>query len=148
MGRFTYRDEGIDPALLTVAAHELGHAFAHKAAGIKVTKIAVSGVGDDARGQVRTQVIEDPTDAQVEGWLVGFLAGREADHLWCDSHGLHLRGKSRFCTDMSLWQEHRRLAPKLTESRASARARRIVLDHWSEIVHLAPALAVNGRISI
>ncbi|MFJ8912340.1 hypothetical protein [Amycolatopsis sp. NPDC102389] len=137
-----------EAALLALAAHEVGHAVACQAAGLRV--IAVRLFPD--RGYV-THVEADPADQdQVDGELVTLLAGLEAGARWAQKHRGLWRGEalrwSRGCSDsdLALFRRAKRNA-SVSPSRLESRARSLVAQQWGRIDRLSRKLADSGRLS-
>jgi len=138
-----------DPWRLHCAAHELGHMLVWQASGFEVHSIAVDGYGSDVQGWTRlTKAGKNLFDQQrCRDYLVGLLAGREADIQWARHSGRPFRERHSKADLKTFRQIHRhwwmRGVP-VEELRDQARA--AVLDQWSSIVRLAPRLAARGEL--
>lgn len=143
MNRYRPTDaEPIDPDLLLVAAHELGHAIVDRAQGVTVTSIRV-----DRRAYVGLTTVEldDTSSEQLRGALIGSTAGFVAELLWCHRHGgTAQRGCS--ASDFRNFARNRRRVG-LTEAVARAHARSTVIRYWPLVERWAPVLAVRGVIA-
>ncbi|MFD5245675.1 hypothetical protein ACFWIW_14075 [Amycolatopsis sp. NPDC058340] len=138
-----------DAALLALAAHEVGHAVACQAAGLRVAEVRLL----PDRGWV-THKAADPGDQdQVDGELVTLLAGREAGARWAQKHHGMWRGDalrwSRGCSasDLALFRRAKRTA-SVSPSRLESRARSLVARQWGRIDRLSRQLADSGRLPV
>lgn len=138
----------LDPQRLRVAAHELGHYLAWQAADLDIQRIYVAGTGVEAHGKVRIrrQKVRDPEQARA--YLVGMLAGREADIRWCEHNDLEWHEHTSN-GDMKAYRSlHRRIdwVRDVTDREFRAEAHRFIVANWSKITRLAPKLAERGRL--
>lgn len=146
MGWFT---DDPDPWRLGVAIHELGHWFAWKdLPGTRIVRVRVTGTGRDAEGRVTVKWPTNDAGATDRGYLVGLLAGAEADRLHHERTGHPLR-RDGWAHDLKAFTDCRRAhAPsrRWSESELRRDAHRLVLARWHEIQKLAPRLARTGRL--
>lgn len=143
------RPPTLDPQRLHIAHHELGHWIAWNAYPTVGTKdIQVWGYGRNAEGHVTPG-----TDGrlrnqqQCRDFLIGLLAGREADAYYCTRAGIrfnptHSKADLRAFRRIHKHEWVRDVAA--TEFRTLARE--IVHANWSHIVRLAPTLARRGHL--
>lgn len=133
---------------LLTAHHELGHAVVFQALGITVTGVEVI---NEAHG-VTTTDSDDPfaTPEQTRAYLVGALAGREADLRWFDVYGYDGFDESSCADDLAYFRKHRRheFVRDIPDSEFRSEARRLVRAHWGRITRLAPRLAERGAIAV
>lgn len=137
-----------DAATLALAAHEVGHAVACQAAGLRVLEVRLHSRG----GFVRAADADPADQDQVDGELVTLLAGMEAGARWGQKHAGLWRGDalrwSRGCSDsdLALFRRMKRNA-SVPSSRLESHARSLVARHWSRIDRLSRKLADSGRLS-
>ncbi|MFD6072867.1 hypothetical protein [Amycolatopsis lurida] len=138
-----------DAMMLAAAAHEVGHAVACQAAGLRVREVRLLS----HRGFV-TYAEPDPGDQhQVDGELVALLAGPEAGARWAQKHRGLWRGEalrwSRGCSDsdLALFRRTKRNA-SVSPSRLESRARSLVSAQWGRIDRLSRQLADSGRLPV
>lgn len=133
----------LDPALLIVAAHELGHAVVAIALGITVLSIEV-----DRRaytGMTQIDFHDDTCTAeQLRGALIGSLAGFEAERRWCQRHGGQALRRCSRVDFRNFARNCRRV--DLSEAVARSHARATLARHWAQIERLAPELARHGHV--
>jgi hypothetical protein len=130
----------IDPDLLLSAAHELGHALVDLAGGLVVSAVTLRKV-------TVTVELENDTDPAVwRAWLIGCVAGYEAERLWSRRHGGSV---DRLCsrTDFKNFNRHR-LRVRLSEHTARSQARTILRREWTTVERLAPELATHGHLPV
>jgi hypothetical protein len=142
-------DRAHDPYRHVVAAHELGHAITWRAAGFDIDEIWVKGRGAAAHGHVWIVQTEDQirTVADERAVQAGLLAGRVAQHRWCDHANTAIDISCEI--DEQYYRARRRSPLGRRVSRTAARndARRLVRAHWRAIACLTPVLASAGRLS-
>lgn len=141
----------LDEVRLMVAAHELGHAIVWTVTGMRVDAIKVTGHGRATEGTVSlADHARLRCTADCHSYLVGMLAGREAEILWCDATNTQpvADGCAQDLREFA-YMYRRRRPWGVTESRAALRiqARRLVRVHWRSIVRLTPILARSGHLS-
>jgi hypothetical protein len=136
-----------DPQRLRVAAHELGHYLTWTQAGLPIKTIWVAGRGDEAAGNVEVPRMTARDDIQYRAYVVGVLAGRQADMRWCREHDLEVH-EYRFRSDMKVYRRLRRdrRVRDVTDAELTAEARQIVNANWRRIIRLAPTLARHGHL--
>lgn len=140
----------LDPVRLMVAAHELGHAVVWSATGMRVESIAVTGHGRDTEGRVRLADRAHLSNAaDCRGYLLGMLAGREAEIRWCEATST--RPIADGCAEDRRefgYMYRRRRQWGVTDTRAALRtqARHLVRAHWPTIARLTPRLAHRGSL--
>ena len=145
-----HNSDKVDPVRLMVAAHELGHAAVWSATGMRVELIEVTGHGLRTQGTVQlANNARLSSAADCRSYLVGMLAGREAEDRWCTVTGT--RPVADGCADdrRAFGYMYRRRRPwGVTETRAElrAQARQLVRQHWPTIARLAPRLARRGSL--
>lgn len=139
----------VDLYRLDVAVHELAHWFAWNACGFGISprKVQVYGRGEGAGGRVHIGRRKARDESQARGYLVGLLAGREADLRSRQETGREFyeytcRG------DLVSFQELRTHEWTVGVSDAEYRraARDLVNARWAEITGLALRLAERGRL--
>lgn len=140
-------DPAADPHRLAVATHELGHYVAWRGLrGARLRHIRVTGRGTSSTGSVRFRF---PQGGDLNrGWLVGLLAGMEADLIHQHRTGHRIR-TSGWAGDRALFKKTvRNHLPSRawTETELRTAARRLLLAHWDEIEELAPRLAERGHL--
>lgn len=136
-----------DPQRLRVAAHELGHYLTWTQAGLPIKTIWVAGRGDEAAGNVEVPRMTARDDTQYRAYVVGVLAGRQADMRWCREHDLEFH-EYRFRSDMKVYRRLRRdhSVRDITDAELTTEARQIVNANWRHIIRLAPTLARRGHL--
>lgn len=145
----TYAPE-LDPVRLMVAAHELGHAIVWSATGMRVEFIEVTGHGRATQGCVRlANRARLSSAADCRSYLVGMLAGHEAEIRWCAA--TDTRPIADGCAEDRrefAYMYRRRRQWGVTDARAALRtqARHLVRAHWPTIARLAPRLAHRGSL--
>lgn len=147
--------EGIDPARLSAAAHELAHYLTFRDADIQISEVRVYGRGDNAAGHVL--IAQDRFDGpQARALLIGSLAGRQGDLMWCDELGWPHVPEHTCAGDMRIYRRQYREIRKIrhdlqikgiTDGALRADARRQVRQHWPRIVRLTPKLARRGSLT-
>lgn len=139
--------DDLDPIRLSVAAHELGHMVTWEHAGFRIQTIRVTGRGTSTQGLVHVDrgLLRDP--GEVRAWLVGLLAGREAEQRWCDQTGSAFieAGSGEDLAQFRKWRRHE-WARRLTERELRIEARQCIRTRWRQIVRLTPRLAHAGRL--
>jgi hypothetical protein len=137
----------IDPQRLCVAAHELGHYIAWRKAGIRIKSIRVAGTGTSVAGNVHIGRQKLGSPKQAHAYLVGILAGPEADQRWCQHNGLTVH-QHTWAADMDSFAECRKheWTRRTPDIEFRAAARRLVAANWREVVRLAPQLAQRGHL--
>ncbi|WP_026425037.1 hypothetical protein [Actinokineospora inagensis] len=141
-----------DPHRLAVAHHELGHYVVwNTLPGVRIREVRITGRGSGVEGWVRVDWPDDDTEVIDRGYLVGLLAGREADRVHHRTPGTPAYREAGCVHDMRAFRRARRLhAPSraLPEHRLRAEAERLVRARWDQITHLAPDLAARGRLRL
>jgi hypothetical protein len=137
-----------------IATHEMGHAIAWQRVGFQIVSITVRGRGAGTTGYVQLDGQSNRTPDEARDNLIGLLAGREADHRWCEIAGQppDPYGSS---ADLAAYRKYRKNDGKhqrwlihLSDNELRAAARKVVTTHWSRIVPLAKQLAERGRIRL
>jgi hypothetical protein len=137
-----------DPVRLHVAHHELGHYTAWEALGIGTTEIRIWGYGDNTEGLVTPATPGRLRNQQeCHNFLIGLLAGREADLRYCRRAGIRFR-EARSKADLRAFRRiHKHEWARGTDAgEFRTLARDLVHEHWGDIVRLAPKLAERGRL--
>ncbi|OLZ56093.1 hypothetical protein BS330_18360 [Amycolatopsis keratiniphila subsp. nogabecina] len=135
--------------MLAAAAHEVGHAVACEAAGLRVIEVRLT----TGYGFVRAADADPADQDQVDGELVALLAGLEAGARWAQKHRGMWRGEalrwSRGCSDsdLALFRRTKRNA-SVSPSRLESRSRSLVARQWGRIDRLSHKLADSGRLSV
>ncbi|PXY31111.1 hypothetical protein [Prauserella muralis] len=141
MGLFGPRRDPEDPRQLQIAVHELGHAFAWKAAGFRIKEIVHEG--DSGYVNVRWD------DDNLLGYAIGCWGGFEAEDKWMRTHG---KRASRYHSshDIKNFRHVNRALgnDRLSEGKARALARKHINRHYAAILAAAPRLIVKGRLSL
>ncbi|WP_410580269.1 hypothetical protein [Amycolatopsis sp. lyj-108] len=138
-----------EASALALAAHEVGHAIACQAAGLRVIEVRLF----PDRGYVEHKEADPADQAQVDGELVVLLAGLEAGARWRQKHSGLWRGEalrwSRGCSDsdLALFRRTKRNA-SISPSRLESRARSLVARQWGRIDRLSRKLADSGRLPV
>ncbi|MEU9686142.1 hypothetical protein [Amycolatopsis japonica] len=138
-----------EAAALAAAAHEVGHAVACQAAGLRVYAIRLTA----DRGFVKAADADPGDQDQVDGELVVLLAGLEAGARWAQKHSGLWRGEalrwSRGCSDsdLALFRRTKRNA-SVSPSRLESRARSMVAAQWGRIDRLSRRLADSGHLPV
>lgn len=138
-----------DPWRLHCAAHELGHALAWRSLGFEVRSTTVTGSGSSVSGETRltneSKNLHNPQ--RCRDYLVGLLAGREADILWARHAGRPFRERHS-SADLQVYRKiHRHEWVKdISDRELRCEATRLVKASWSQIVRLAPRLAQHGDV--
>ena len=140
----------LDPVRLIVAAHELGHAVVWSVTGMRVESIEVTGRGLGTNGcVVLANRAHLSSAADCRSYLLGMLAGSEAENRWCGTTGTRPTVDGCAHDRREFGYMYRRRRPwGVTESRAALRtqARQLVRAHWPAIARLAPRLALRGSL--
>jgi hypothetical protein len=143
----------VDSERLLVAAHEMGHAVAWHTTGFQIVEIRVSG-HVFPNGYVRIADREHTTPELARDYIIGLLAGREAEHQWCDLTG-QSPSDSGSSADLDVYRKYRkydaqhdRFTTHLTDRQLRVAARKVVTAHWPRIERLAPQLAERGAIKL
>jgi hypothetical protein len=138
-----------DPWRLHCAAHELGHHLTWTALGFSTRSVHVTGSGDNVEGETRLTNEGNNLDTpqRCRDYLVGLLAGREADILWARHAGRPFRERHS-ASDLKVYRKIRRhaWAKDTSDHQFRTEATRLVRAHWNQIVRLAPQLAESGRL--
>ena len=138
-----------DPWRLHCAAHELGHHVVWTQLGFEVTQVAVTGRGRDVEGQTRlsdgAKNLTSPD--RCRDYLIGLLAGREADIRWARHTGRRYR-ECHSQGDLAVYRQVRRheWVRDLSDRQLRDQAKRLVAAEWARIVRLTPQLARDGHI--
>jgi hypothetical protein len=147
-------DKAMDRRRLMVAVHEMGHAIAWDHGGLTIEAIRVTGRGHGTEGYVELEQRPLDLPTRLQNYLIGLLAGREADHKWCDITG-ETPDNYGSSTDMEVFRKFRkydatetRWVTHLSDKELQAEARKIVTARWSQIVRLAETLAERGAIKL
>ncbi|MEU3274518.1 hypothetical protein ABZ639_27050 [Saccharomonospora sp. NPDC006951] len=144
MGLFGPRRDPKDPQQLRVAVHELGHAYAWKAAGLTVRRIEHHGT----TGDCHVRFYNNPDS--LRGFVIGCWAGLEAENLWAQKTGQKRASRGNSSYDLTQFRKvNRELgAGRLSESAARALARKHITRHYTAIMAAAPRLISQGRMSL
>jgi hypothetical protein len=144
MGLFSPSRNVNDPKQLAIAAHELGHGFAWKDAGLTVHGIRFWGDGGECGVKLDWE-----NENQAHDYAIGCWGGFEAEDKWLRKHGRGAAKRSHSSHDIDNFRfVARQLTGGLSESKARSIARTRVSRHWSAIQRLTPQLVRDGRISI
>lgn len=144
----------VDQRRLMVAIHEMGHALTWHRAGFQIKTIRVRGRSNGTTGYVDLDNQPNRTPEEARDYLIGLLAGREAEHEWCRITGQSsdAYGSS---TDLAIYRRYRkydcaneRWVAHLSDGEFRAAARKVINARWSQVVHLANQLAQHGRIRL
>lgn len=140
---FSTRRDPEDPHQLQIAVHELGHAWAWRDGGLEVGRIKHSG--DDGACHVRYS----PQPEQLRAFAIGCWPGFEAEDRWLRANGLGRARRGHSSHDIRLFRTAvRELGGGLSESKARAKARTLVVRRWAQIQRRAPELIRLGRIHL
>jgi hypothetical protein len=135
----------LDPDLLIVAAHELGHAVLASAYGITVVSIEVDRAAYTGLTRRDPGLNYDRCSIEVlRAGLLGDVAGFEAERMWGARHGGHV-DRAGSTTDLTQFARYRRRAD-LTTAGARGQARFVLRQHWATVERLAPRLARHGHV--
>jgi hypothetical protein len=151
MARPPNTNPDIDLYRLQVATHELGHLVAwERLPGARIVAVRVYGRGVNTEGHVE---VDWPTAAPEldHGYLVGLLAGREADRIFTNHHPDFPYSDRGAAHDLNLLRRIRRNhtpSRQWTEHRLRTDAARLVRAHWDRIQRLAPYLARRGHLNL
>jgi hypothetical protein len=134
----------IAPEVLSGAAHELGHALVDQAGGLTVTGITLNR--RTGYGLCKVKDFDWDNPRLLRAWLIGCVAGFEAEDRWRRRHGLGHAARRDSGTDFRNFREH---APTigLSEGTARAKARSHLGWHWGRLERLVPRLAEHGHLS-
>jgi hypothetical protein len=132
-------------AVLASAAHELGHALVNKAGGLKVKDVTVNR--RTGAGLCKLRQFDWDNPRLLRAWLIGCVAGFEAEDRWLREHRLGHAHRAESRTDFSNFHYH---APVigLSEHTARAKARSALGWHWGRLQRLVPRLAEHGHVSL
>lgn len=141
----------MNPYLLVVSYHEIGHGLYYATNGIHVDKCTVWEplFGGGARG--RTHVTQEETPELQAPHAVGLFAGGVAElRAWREltdhSPGDIARAVEASTEgDMAAWRRARKRCP-LSEGEARSQAEAWVDKHWRQIGKLAQELVKNKRL--
>jgi hypothetical protein len=137
-----------------IATHELAHGVGFRACGLQNAELRVVSYwfNDGAHGWCRAkekwlpfQENGLPTTEMMEGYLVAIAAGQAGVDRFFE-----LRDEpTRFTAadDFAQIRQLTREVYEMPEHEIKARAKALVLQHWVEIVELAPVLAERGRLA-
>lgn len=147
MGLFSPARDPEDLRQLAAAAHELGHAWVWKDAGLTITEIRFTGdTGWVSFAKIRDK---DWNDTVAREYCVGCWAGFEAEVRWLREHRAGRAHRGESAHDIKNFKHvARKLKPALSEGKARSLARDRVARRWSQILRQAPVLVRDGRISI
>jgi len=142
-------DPDLDPARLQCAVHELGHLTVWEALpGVRVNGVWVKGHGLRRVHGCVDVAIPDNSPELDRGYLVGVLAGREADRIFCDL--TNARHDPRTCSyDMANFRRTRRRhkpSRRWSETELAREARGIIRANWSTVLRRATQLARRGSL--
>lgn len=138
----------IDPQRLQRAVHEVGHYLVwRELPGARIRQVRLTRGG----GHVDVDWPSGDTPALVQGYLVGMIAGREADKVWCARTTGVWHDPATCAQDMAAIrkaQRRHRPSRQWTDSELATEAqRRLLRVGWGEIERLARSLARTGRLS-
>lgn len=139
-----------DPERRLAAAHELGHWFGFRAAGIDCAPPRVTGHGPHASGYVTTGQVVCKTPTQARAYAIAILAGPAAGQLWSELPDETAHQTSGQC---SVDEAHARhvlrhpLTRGMTRGGLYREARGLIRRNWPHITRLVPRLARTGRIT-
>jgi hypothetical protein len=145
--------DGLDLRRVQCAAHELGHLIVwEQVPGARIGRVRVSGRGTHVNGYAEVswtpQSKPDLVREQDHGYLLGMMAGREADLIWCELTGV--RHDPSTCADdlAAVRKARRRHAPsrQWSERELATSARQLVRARWGRIERLLPKLARTGHL--
>lgn len=135
----------IDPEILASAAHELGHALVNKAGGLKVGRITLNR--RTGAGLCRVKEFDWGNPRLLRAWLIGCVAGFEAEDRFRRQHRLGRADRGTAATDFANFHEHAHTI-RLSESAARSKARSHLSWHWGRLERLAARLAERGQVSL
>ncbi|AHH98292.1 hypothetical protein [Kutzneria albida] len=147
--RSTRPAPGDDPWRLHCAAHELGHMLVWQAFSFGIAGVTVTGFGDQVEGwtHLTDQGKNLTSPERCRLYLVGLLAGREADMRWAR------HSRRPFQEKHSKWdlREFQRIhrhpwVCDITVNVLRAQAHDAIACHWPQIVRMAPSLARKGSV--
>ena len=147
----TPAEKADDPWRLHCGAHELGHALTWRALGFEVRSTTVTGSGSNVSGETRlaneSKNLHNPQ--RCRDYLVGLLAGREADILWAKHAGRPFRERHS-SGDMQVYKKIRRheWVKDIGDRELRREATRLVKANWSQIVGLTSRLAQHGKVQL
>ncbi|GLW95431.1 hypothetical protein [Actinokineospora globicatena] len=140
-----------DPHRLAVATHELGHFIVWSALpGVHIEHVRVWGRGLATEGRVRVRWPKGDTEVIVRGYLVGLLAGREADRIHHDRPDAPRYREGGCAADMATFRRVRRQhepSRLIPEAELRTEAARLIRANWARIERLALQLAARGHIA-
>ncbi|MFE3785160.1 hypothetical protein ACFXPA_44080, partial [Amycolatopsis sp. NPDC059090] len=149
MARYTPEEA----SLLALAAHEVAHAVACKAAARtragRLTVLRAVLQGD--RGYIEHSDVDPDNQDQVNTALIVLLAGREGGARWVQRNagmwrGQAMRWSAHGCSsDLAEFRRMKRFSDR-SPGWLEGRARSVVAAHWGRIDRLAHKLADAGRL--
>jgi hypothetical protein len=139
---------GLPWAWVQVAAHELGHWEVWKGLpGARVVRVRIWGSPTNPEGHTEMDWSRAGEDCD-RGFLVGLLAGEEADKLWARAtHRPRMRSGSSH--DMAAFRDVRRKhkpSRQWSESHLRSEAQRLLIARWDDLVQRVPKLARTGHL--
>lgn len=139
--------DGDDPDRQRAAAHELGHTFVWKAYGFPVVRTEITGHGHQVGGGTILGKHRLPNTGRAHKFLIGLLAGGEAERLWCELNAVRYSERSEE-GDMEHFQGFCRDNPTLRVNvrRLRGIAGQVVRRRWEQIERLIPELAAHGKL--
>lgn len=142
-------DAADDPWRLHCAAHELGHMLVWQANGFDITGITVTGHGSDVEGATlltqESKSLHTPDRCRL--YLVGLLAGREADIRWAKHVGRPFRERHSGHDLRAFRDIHRHeWVCGIPAGELRAQAGIAVAGLWGQILMMAPILARKGSV--
>ncbi|QRP46959.1 hypothetical protein [Amycolatopsis sp. FDAARGOS 1241] len=141
-------------AMLALAAHEVAHAVACKAAAstragrLRVIRVVIT----PERGFIQHSDVDPGNQDQVNTALIVTLAGREGAARWVQRHdgawrGEAMRWAAGGCgSDLAFFKRMKRHSDRST-SWLENRARAVVASNWGRIDRLAHKLVDQGHLS-
>ncbi|SDD94892.1 hypothetical protein [Actinokineospora iranica] len=138
----------LDPDRLNVAFHEIGHLTVWETLpGARVLAVKVTGKGNGTEGLVHMRWPKNAPEID-RGYLVGRLAGSEADRLRCDQTGDRpdTAGWGHDMADFRRVRRQHEPSRQWTEAELRAEARRLLLAQLPRAQRRALQLARYGHL--
>lgn len=132
-------------AVLLGAAHEIGHVVSAVHHDIHVPCVVYDPT--ELTGVTTLDLPDDEaqfTAHQWRAWLVGCMAGWEAEVMWAARHGGRVSRRTCQADFANFRKDRRRIG--LSQSAARYAARSIVRSSWPDVERLVPQLAREGRL--
>lgn len=137
------------------AAHELGHAYLAKHAGLSIRYIEIQRTGELVCGQTNVDFGDRIiSEEQAIGQLIMYMAGQQAAEVFMLEQGLpwQFNAQDDYAQFdaarehyLGEWKPGGRWLP--TQPEAEEQARTLVRSYWGRIMERVPILAGTGSIS-